>query len=159
MDIYILDHNIQLQTTMEEIKNEIRTELFLNLQNEKIRIKNELITELHIEKLRMIVDVKIKTDKQLEQLRMATSLATDDTNSDQNATHRSNNSPEIINGHELITSPDRDKPFNLMGRYPIDISGGRHPILTLHQFQYPIRTGQPIIQVESHKFQKATINI
>ena len=35
MDSYILNHNIQLQTTMEEIKNEIRTKLFINLQNEK----------------------------------------------------------------------------------------------------------------------------
>ena len=33
MDAYVLGHNIQLQNMIEEIKNEMRTELFLYLQN------------------------------------------------------------------------------------------------------------------------------
>ena len=40
---------------------------------------------------------------------------------------------------------------------PIDMCGtGRHPILTPHQFQLH---GQPVMEVESHKFQKATLTI
>ena len=35
MNIYVLDHNVQIQTMMAGINQEIITELFLDLQNKK----------------------------------------------------------------------------------------------------------------------------
>ena len=49
MDAYVLDHTITLQTTMTDLKQEIRTELFVDLQTEKTRLKNELLRELRNE--------------------------------------------------------------------------------------------------------------
>ena len=42
-----------------------------------------------------------------------------------------------------------------MGR-AIDVGSGRHPILIPHQFQMD---GQTAMEVDSHKFQKATITV
>ena len=45
MDTYMLDHNLQLQSTLTELKQKLRTEFFLDLQLEKSRIKDELVND------------------------------------------------------------------------------------------------------------------
>ena len=64
---------------------------------------------------------------------------------------------------QMLTTPLTPTPLqpvnHSMGKYPIDIKGGAHPILTPSQFIYPAQPGQPAQEVESHKFHKAIINV
>ena len=50
-------------------------------------------------------------------------------------------------------------PSNFLGVHPIYLTGGKNHILTQHQFQYPIRLGQFVTEVESHRFQKAHLHL
>ena len=54
---------------------------------------------------------------------------------------------------------EKPTPIQFLGKHPIDITGGDRPLLNLRQFQYPFRTGQPVTEVESYKFQKAIIHL
>ena len=54
-------------------------------------------------------------------------------------------------------NPNGTTPGYFQGKHPIDLTGGRHPLLSPHQFQYPARLGQPVMEVDSNKFQKAII--
>ena len=37
----MLNHTIQLETTLNELHQEVRTDIFVDLQNEKTRLSNE----------------------------------------------------------------------------------------------------------------------
>ena len=47
MDTYILDHTLQLQSTWIYLKQELQTELFLDLQSKKLCLKDDLISEMN----------------------------------------------------------------------------------------------------------------
>ena len=65
LDITIIDHNVRLKATVNDIKQEIKTALFLELQEEKLRIKTEISLELQEEKLR----IKTEFTYELNQLK------------------------------------------------------------------------------------------
>ena len=50
-------------------------------------------------------------------------------------------------------------PTQYMGKHPIDLTRGNLPLLNPHQFSYPLRTGQPVVEVELYQFQKVIIQL
>ena len=71
------------------------------------------------------------------------------------STQETDQSPNPRVTNPYLRPPSQPNHEIFMGRN-IDIGSGRHPILTPHQFQMD---GQAVMEVESHKFQKATISV
>ena len=55
---------------------------------------------------------------------------------------------EVINSKEPAQHTTDEKQntdtSKFLGIHPIDLTGGNHPILTPHQFQFPVCLGQPV---------------
>ena len=69
-DLYItiIDHNTRLRATSDNIKQDIKIALFLDLQEEQERIKKDLIADLQLLKNESIVEIKVGPNQHITEL-------------------------------------------------------------------------------------------
>jgi len=68
LDTTITDHDARLRATADDIKQDIKTALFLDPQEEQERIKKALIAGLQLFKNQSIVNIKVDVNRHITEL-------------------------------------------------------------------------------------------
>ena len=121
----------------------MNTELFFELVLEKYCIKDELIKDLQMEMTRDKDAAAYASLYDYEDIKLHPEPTTQ-------GLYEAYNKPKTAN--DTQAPPSSDEPTKFLGVHSIDITGGKRPILTPHKYHYPIRLGQPVTEVESHRF-------
>ena len=172
MDATIIEHDARLTVKTEDIKQDIKTSIFLELQQEQDKIKKELSDEMSKTKDKLLIDITagVNThiisevaDLRQEIINKQKLSSLPPPQHDFSLSHESFEENEADKAryeqYQKYEQYEKATPTKFLGKHPIDILGGDRPLLNPRQFQYPFRTGQPVTEVESYKFQKAIIQL